>query len=181
MKFAEIPKLIRNKYSINVGWGYLETWLTTHGQGGVDLNPDFQRPHVWDCPKRVKYIEYCLSGGPSSRHLWWNCHDWDGENILPLVIVDGKQRMEAVRQFMKNKLPIFKSAKNPAGSLFEDFTDKLDLTEACFVMNVNNLKLRSEVLTWYLQLNAGGVMHTEDELSRVRDLLRKEKRKNYAP
>ncbi|MGL5075093.1 MAG: hypothetical protein ACRDBG_04545 [Waterburya sp.] len=37
---------------------------------------------------------------------------------------------------------------------------------------VNNLKKRSEVLTWYLQLNSTGMPHTRSEIERVADLLK---------
>jgi hypothetical protein len=40
---------------------------------------------------------------------------------------------------------------------------------------VNDLKTREEVLQWYLDLNSGGVVHTEEELNRVREMLEKEK------
>ena len=33
---------------------------------GLDLNPDFQRAHVWDMEKRVKYVEFILKGGKSN-------------------------------------------------------------------------------------------------------------------
>jgi hypothetical protein len=39
---------------------------------------------------------------------------------------------------------------------------------------VNELKTRREVLQWYLDLNAGGVVHTTKEIERVRELLAKE-------
>lgn len=40
--------------------------------------------------------------------------------------------------------------------------------------SVNELRTRAEVLRWYLQLNSGGVVHTEEELARVRALLEAE-------
>jgi hypothetical protein len=41
-------------------------------------------------------------------------------------------------------------------------------------MQVNNLQTRKEVLTWHLQTNDGGVVHSAEELERVRGLLAKE-------
>ena len=38
-------------------------------------------------------------------------------------------------------------------------------------MGINNLKTRGQVLEWYLQLNDRGVVHTKEELDKVRRLL----------
>jgi len=41
---------------------------------------------------------------------------------------------------------------------------------------MNDLKTRAEVLQWYIEFNAGGTPHTEAEINRVRELLKKETR-----
>jgi len=38
-------------------------------------------------------------------------------------------------------------------------------------------KTRAEVLTWYLQINAGGVVHSDEEIERVKELLKEEESK----
>ena len=38
-------------------------------------------------------------------------------------------------------------------------------------VHINNLKTKKEVLTWYLEMNTGGTVHTDDELDRVRKML----------
>ena len=40
-----------------------------------------------------------------------------------------------------------------------------------FRWHVNDLSTYSEVLQWYLDLNSGGTVHTEEELNRVQQLL----------
>jgi len=47
-----------------------------------------------------------------------------------------------------------------------------------FVFSMNTLRTKAEVLEWYLQLNSGGVVHTEAELKRVRKLLVRERKGN---
>ena len=54
---------------------------------------------------------------------------------------------------------------------FEDEFDHL-MTMRFFV---NDLKTRKEVLQWYVDLNAGGTVHTEAEIDKVRKLLVLEK------
>jgi len=87
-----------------------------------------------------------------------------------MVLVDGKQRLEAVRKFLRNQLPVFKHT-------IEEFEDKkimLRSSNANFIFKVNNLKTRKEVLQWYLDLNSGGVVHTSEEIEKVRRLLEQE-------
>lgn len=69
---------------------------------------------------------------------------------------------------MSNEIPAF-------GNYFADYTDKLRLTDASFRMCINDLKTRAEVLQWYLEMNSGGVVHTDEELNRVRRLLEAER------
>lgn len=187
MKFKDIPKFISGgSYACDVPWSYLAEWLSSHEEdASLDLDPDFQRGHVWDDIKRSRYVEYVLRGGTSSKDLWWNCKDWMNGGKGPLMIVDGKQRMEAARKFMANELEVFhslresKEPKSKGGWLYSEFEGKLGFMDATFRMHVNNLPTRELVLKWYLDLNEGGVVHTEEELFRVKQLLEEEMRRDH--
>lgn len=170
MKFADIPQFTRAaSYRVNVGWDYLRDWLA-HNEPDQDLDPDFQRGHVWNTEKRRRYVEYILRGGQSSRDIYFNHPNWMGSYEGTLELVDGKQRMTAVLLFLENKLAIF------GGNKIKDFTDKMRISGPDFVVHVNSLKTRAEVLQWYLDLNDGGVVHTKSELDKVRALLAAEKK-----
>ena len=92
----------------------------------------------------------------------------------PYVLVDGKQRIEAVCRFMRNEIRIFRDLDpKKDGYLHSDFTDHMR-HYAVFLWCVNDLQTKAEVLQWYLDLNAGGVVHSDEEISRVRALLEKE-------
>lgn len=177
MRFKDIPKFTRwASYAVNVSWDGIERWIKDHRQkgygGGVDLNPDFQRGYVWTSRQQQRYIEYGLRGGLTGMDIYFNCPGWQKGPIDkgPFVIVDGKQRIKAVRDFFKDKVPIF------GGNVFSDFTDKFPWSSITFKMHINDLETRAEVLQWYIDLNSGGTVHTDDELKRVKKLLRKEER-----
>jgi hypothetical protein len=184
MKFRDLPKIIYGgNYAVDVPWSHLERWVEDLGKDGpLELDPDFQRGHVWDDPKRAKYVEYCLRGGQSSRSLWWNAKGWPMSGKNPVQIVDGKQRLEAVRKFLRNELTVFMHVRRQTeprartGWRYSDFTDTLGLNTT-LRMHVNNLATREEVLAWYLDLNDGGVVHTDEELLRVKQLLEEEKKR----
>lgn len=166
--YDDIPKFIRSPgYAVNVAWLYLEDWLRdTQDSVGLDLDPDFQRAHVWTAKQKSRYIEFVLKGGTGSRHIYWNSVNFNQTHkIEPFQLVDGKQRLTAVREFLANKVKAF-------GHLYKNFDRScFRIGHADFVMCVNNLPTRCEVLRWYLDINAGGVVHTEEELDKVRALL----------
>jgi len=169
-KFADVPAYTRQGcYTVNVPWKYLpeniHRWQTEHGSALLDLEPDFQRGHVWTVPQQVAFVEYVLRGGMSGRYIYFNCAGWMHDFRGPFVIVDGLQRITAALDFLNNKIQAF-------GSYYKEFTDTLNISDAQFIFNVNNLKTRQEVLQWYIQMNEGGTPHTPEEIEKVRNLLK---------
>jgi hypothetical protein len=111
-----------------------------------------------------------IRGGQSSKILYFNHPGWTGSYEGEFVLVDGLQRLTACLKFLRNEIPIF-------GHFRQEFTGHMPslITIKC---NVNKLKTRREVLQWYLELNTGGVVHSDEEIERVRKLLEQENLKN---
>ena len=168
VKFSDIPQFTSDgNYQVNQPWDQLESWITRQQEkNGLNLDPDFQRAHVWKEAQQRAYVEFCLRGGKHSNMLRFNCVGWMNDFRGPFVLVDGKQRLEAVRKFLRNELKVF-------GHTFNEFEDIMGWRYD-FVIVVNSLATRREVLQWYLDINAGGVVHTEAELQHVRNLLKRE-------
>lgn len=82
-----------------------------------------------------------------------------------MVLLDGKQRLEAARRFLRNELSIF------GGHRYADFEDSIRMANPSFNFYVNDLHTRAEVLQFYLDINTGGTVHTSDEIARVQKLL----------
>lgn len=136
---------------------------------GLDLNPDFQRGHVWTEAQQIAFMEFVFRRGRTGRELFFNSPGWPRSGAPgTYVIVDGKQRLTAALRFMRGEIPIF-------GYRLHEFTDvdrmRMHLS---FGWNINALATRAEVLHWYLEFNSGGTPHTSEELDRVRALLAKE-------
>lgn len=178
-RFEDIKPFTRDaNYRVNVSWKYLEEWIDDHKNllTNINLDPDFQRAHVWDEKKQIAYVEYRLRKGMSGKEIYWNHPTWGrftkaqkGEK-LELVLVDGKQRIEAVRKFMRNELKVF-------GYYINEYSDKIPLLGVDFIMCVNDLPTRAQVLQWYIEMNSGGVVHTEEEIDKVKALLEAEQKK----
>lgn len=176
-KFSDIPQLIGfGNYSITVGLTYVKRQLSVFTEEcDLDLEPEFQRDYVWNHEQKERYIEFLLRGGNTGRDILFNYADWgvnvkskrdlsDDPIVNRMVIVDGKQRLSAVTGFMDNNVKAF-------GYFYCDFTDKLRQTLVNLIFHVNELGTRKEILEWYLQLNSGGTVHTEEELTKVRKMI----------
>jgi len=171
MKFQDIPKFTGwGNYQVDIGICYLLTVLDNYKQDyKLDMDPDFQRAHVWTEAQQIKFLEFFFKGGKTGRQILFNCPGFTRGRLGHMVLVDGKQRLEAFRRFLTNEIRIF-------GSLYSEFEDKINhmVTMRFFV---NDLKTRKEVLQWYVDLNAGGTVHTEAEIGKVRKLLVLENKK----
>jgi len=165
MKYSDIELITNGHYRVDVSWDYLEKHLERYKRiYKLDLEPDFQRAHVWTEEQKSRYVEYILRDGPSGRELYFNCPGFDKCVTGDMVIVDGKQRLNAVLGFLHNKVTAF-------GHYFDEYAGYPRMVIASFKFVVNDLSTKQEVLKWYLALNEGGTPHTEEELSKVRRML----------
>ncbi|HCT86146.1 MAG TPA: hypothetical protein DF296_13225 [Candidatus Margulisbacteria bacterium] len=170
-KFREIPQF--TKYPANgvfVSLNYLETKLTDEiKEYGLQLNPDFQRGHVWTDNQQIAFVEYILRGGQSGRDVFFNNPSWHVGEGGEYVCVDGLQRITALLRFVRNEIRAF-------GHFFNEYEDPRILSMRFGIYwHVNDLQTKKEVLTWYLEMNEGGTPHTKEELERVRGMLNEAK------
>jgi hypothetical protein len=177
ISLSDVPPYIGSaKYEITIAGGRLMAWVEDHAdEGGFDIDPDFQRGHVWTDALRTAFVEHLLRGGEHGRTIVWNSPNYNArmrgeETDLPptLVLVDGKQRFTAITRFLADEVEVF------GGHRFSDFDDasKRDMRSMTgalrMAMSVHALQYRRELLELYLQMNAGAVAHDPAELDRVR-------------
>lgn len=68
--------------------------------GDINLSPDFQRNAIWDYHRKCRLIESILLRIPLP--VFYFSADKSGQ----LSVVDGLQRLTAIKEFMDNKLPL---------------------------------------------------------------------------
>lgn len=166
-----IPQFPTASYTCDVGWcmGELNHHLVDPKIPLV-MEPDFQRGHVWTEKQQIAFVAYGLMGGESSMVLTANCAGWMKDWRGPYQLVDGLQRLTAVLRFLRGEIRVL-------GIHYDDLTvvDRRHMPNRCrFKWRVCNLPTRADVLKLYLLLNAGGVVHSPEEIERVRGLLKKE-------
>lgn len=175
MKWSDIPQFPSARWTVDVPWTHIDGNLETlRGGGELRLDPDYQRAHVWTPEQQVAYVEFQLMGGEISRSLIFNAPCWNDRMTAPeetyVELLDGKQRLEAVRAFVRGDIAAF-------GQRFDEFEGRFPLMEKRFRFQVCCLETREEVLQLYLKINAGGTPHSQQELDRVRKLLEEERKK----
>ena len=170
-----IRPLATAKWACDYGWDYLEQALAGFEQDyGLNLEPDFQRGHVWTPEQQAHYIEnvYRRVIPHEAMLIQFSCphfENWDYEGDLPreMQIVDGLQRLTAVRKFLAGEVrPFGLSVADLAGSSYDARRQLYRLRIA-----VHTFQTRQDLLQHYLDVNVGGTPHAVSEIDRVRGLL----------
>ena len=141
-------------------------------EGDVNLDPEYQRGHVWTPEQQARFMGHVLEGGALPPIIMRRHSSWSEK---PDEVLDGKQRLTALAAWMR-------------GDVDAELTDGSTL-------NINDLSERdrrlftslsgphfsiyyghwsdAETLRIYIKLNRGGTVHTDEEIDRVRDMLTK--------
>ena len=110
-RFSNIPKFTRDgSYAVDYPFHSLVKWIEREqAEEGLQLNPDFQRGHVWTETQQIAYVEFMLRGGKTGRTLYFNCPSWNHPvpegDYNEFVCVDGLQRITAITRFVHSQLP----------------------------------------------------------------------------
>lgn len=137
-----------------------------------DLDPDYQRGRVWTMEQQQNFIGFLLEGGvshPVIINQGENFGGVDGEGSTE--VLDGKQRISACMDFTNKEI----GAKLTDGRVIQfDELDTYSLRmlrmQIGMTFRVVGLS-RVEALRWYLKLNRGGTVHSNEEINRVQLLL----------
>lgn len=160
-----LPSFPHAAYEVTVAWDRIEAQLQFFAEYGLNIDPDFQREHVWTPQQQTAYIEYVLMGGELSKVLYFAVKDWNALGLdKQMVLMDGKQRLEAVRAFLRNEVFAFRRT-------FKQLGGRLRMTKHCFQWRVVDVATRADVLKLYLALNAGGTPHAPEEIAKVQSML----------
>ena len=169
---ADIPPATPDgQYRTDVPWASLAEYIRRRVEDDeLELDPDFQRGHVWTEGQREAYVEHALAGGTGSHTVRLNHPGWGSGAREPFVLVDGRQRLEAVLRFLGGEVRAF-------GRRLPEYADGLAPWAPVMQFRVNTLRERAAVPRWYLEMNTGATPHAPEEIERVRALLAAEERR----
>lgn len=165
MKYKNIEKFPHCNYRANVPWVGLETWIDGMSEElDLQLDPPFQRGHIWSDYQRTAYMEYLLKGGRSSKIIKWVAKDWPSTGLKDtLQLLDGKQRLQTIRMYLRDEVRVF------GGYVCSDY-DRLTMRYD-LIFEIYNIPTQREVVELYLALNTGGSIHTPEDLKSAYDYL----------
>lgn len=137
---------------------------------GYDLNPEFQRGHVWEKTNQQKYIESLLRGTlpRQAKTITLNICGFHGEEAkgdLPIQVlcIDGLQRITALDAFCNKEFTIFD------GLDADDLKDtSFDLSNNFIHIAIYDYQYYKDILDLYIDMNDGGIAHTKEEIDRVK-------------
>ena len=167
LKFKDIKRISRAGYMVDVSWAYLRSWIKENQdvtEIGCDMDPPYQRGYVWTDEQKTAYLEYIVKDGTSGKDIFWNCPGWMNSFRGPLELVDGKQRIYSVLDFLNGKIKVF-------GHFYNEYEDTFDWLVCRFHFHVHDLNNKIDVVQWYLDMNTGGSIHTEEDLEPARRML----------
>ncbi|MEV7345026.1 DUF262 domain-containing protein [Streptomyces sp. NPDC093544] len=105
-----IDRLTATRASISATDWTIETIITQMRKGRIDLNPKFQRRAAWTNPTKSRFVESAILSYPIPQIVLAEKHERPGHYF----VIDGKQRLLALRQF-------YAGAGAEADSEFEPF------------------------------------------------------------
>jgi hypothetical protein len=155
------------------------SFIATDTVDMFDLEAPYQRPAVWGDAQRVALIKSMLLNLPIGA-VYVNVRDLD--NARPYVVIDGKQRIQAIRDFADNKFGVptdwffEKDFQTPADGDLAYYRDLNQVgrnrimmsTIATFEANVKTIEEEAEI---FMLLNASGIAQTDETLANAASFL----------
>lgn len=131
--------------------------------------PEFQRKFVWNISKQSRLIESILLGFPIPQLFFYR-----KPNAANMLIIDGYQRLQTIKNFLENKLKLVLDDKSPwNGKKYEELTDEDRSIVDDFVIRsiiIRQIKPDNEHASMFYifeRLNTGGVTLTPMEIRRA--------------
>lgn len=156
--------------------GQLQRWNEDYG---LELDPEFQRGHVWTQEQQIAFIEGIVRGsiGSSGLTVTMNCPDYGGNpkakdsDLDKMVCVDGLQRLTAIQHYLENRFKIFQQID---GGVSVDYFDHTAFSfKSLYIrIQIHTMQNLNDVLHYYVAVNDGGTPHSKEELNRIKARLK---------
>lgn len=121
--------------------------------------PPWQRAEVWSVHQKRRFIEGIFLGLGTGYYVV-NQPDWDADGARPMSgwLIDGQQRLTAIRDFVAGDLAIFERWKFADLSRGERIKRFSHVVFPCF--EIDYQENESQLRELYDRLNYGGTAHT---------------------
>lgn len=161
---------VQNSLYLHFNNGTIESLLNKCYFFGVDMDPEYQRGYVWDDSDREYLIDSIFQDIDIGKFVFvhLDTEEWMKRG-LSYEILDGKQRLTALKMFYENRFAY-------KGKYFNDLS-LLD-RRAFMEHNISYADVHSaskkEIYQYFLKLNRGGRQMDKEHLKYVETLYEKE-------
>ena len=150
---------IRTQYTQNMLHGLIHT---TYFRGLIE-SPDYQRDYVWTLEDKQRLIRSIFNRMDIGKFVFVE-HPYPEHR---LEVVDGKQRLSAIRDFMEGKFAY--EGKTWFQLSCADKNDFVDLMVQVCQMDSEKVS-KADILWVFLSINTGGVPQTEEHVAKAKHL-----------
>lgn len=137
----------------------------------VFIIPEYQRDLVWSLENKQNLIFSIMNGSPIGEFIFVReTVDTKKEYYHRWIIVDGQQRLNALKEFVNNDFAD-KDGRYYVEYSYREmvyFFEEFSAFKAVYIQDLPE----KEQIEIYLSKNVGGVAHTEAELQKAKDLLK---------
>lgn len=154
-------------YHVNVSLGYLRHAIK---QYNLNLTPEYQRDYIWTKNQKEKFIGAFLENPKSIPPIWINWTKKE-EQRDSSELIDGQQRIKSCLEWLDNII----IAKCPCGTKIayknlSEIDNRIISNSISFDWNFVELS-KKEVMEFYIRLNCGGTVHTENEIDKIKNMI----------
>jgi len=128
--------------------------------------PDYQRELVWTTAQKQNLIMSILRGLPIGNFTFR--YDDSDTVAQKFHVIDGQQRIQAIREFAIGHLCL-EDGRNINDLGYWDVREFFSYT-GFKAFKIKNISLVDEI-GLYLEINAGGTLHTNEEIQKAKDCL----------
>lgn len=135
---------------------------------GTNLDPEYQREYVWELEDKIKLIDSIFNHVDIGKFAFITLHDYSQDYLYE--VLDGKQRVKAILDFYEDRFEY-------KGKKFSELSnrDKNHFTD--YPISIAEVKdpTYEQKLQYFLHLNTGGKVMSEEHINKVRNMLNKSK------
>ena len=138
---------------------------------GLIDSPDYQRDYVWTLEDKEKYIDSIMNEREIGKFIFIH----HGYEVTPfLEVLDGKQRLNAIMDFVYSKYTYNNMYYHQFSKRDRDQFDR----SVSVVEIPKNQTTKESLLQMFLEVNTAGVPQSEEHLTYVKNLLSETKNKS---
>ncbi len=138
-------------------------------QAGVDMNPEYQREHVWSMEDKINLIESIMCNIDIGKFVFVERSNKESneKGTGYYEILDGKQRLSAILEFHQDRFSY-------KGKVFSTLHGRDRAHFDCFAVSVAELSNLSpeQRLQTFVRLNTAGRIMDKEHLDKVKKMIK---------